>query len=255
MVHEGRPGGPRCTPTPSSPATSSPARTPRGQRRRSAGARRSRAGSSARTASPSARPDAQPAPPPCRSHGRGGQFIGTIPRRRPRRPVRAARPGPRRRGPRLLPRSRRTSSGATADLSGKAAKDGPITVRLEPCGLATARLVGSRGQAARRLSRPVPHLDDRHARPGPLSADRGRPGRLAADRITSSRIDPTITPNLISDAQGRITFPALIPARPIGSSTDHAGRPDRPAGPQGIHRQARRDPRPGRHPDREAGRD
>ena len=36
--------------------------------------------------------------------------------------------------------------GATVRVSGKMAASGPVTVRLEPCGLAMARLVGPDGQ-------------------------------------------------------------------------------------------------------------
>ena len=41
--------------------------------------------------------------------------------------------------------------GAVARLSGKSAFAGPLTVRLEPCGAAKARLIDTQGRAARRL--------------------------------------------------------------------------------------------------------
>ena len=55
--------------------------------------------------------------------------------------------------------------GATAEFSVKAAADGPITVRLAPCGLAMARLVDSKGNPLAGISRPVLDFDDRDARP------------------------------------------------------------------------------------------
>ncbi len=60
--------------------------------------------------------------------------------------------------------------GATAHLSGKSAAGGPITIRLEPCGTAVARLVDSRHRPVaalprRPLWRGHAH-DDRHARTG-----------------------------------------------------------------------------------------
>ncbi len=54
----------------------------------------------------------------------------------------------------------------------------------------------------------------------------------------------------ITDAQGRITLPDLIPGACIGSPTTRTSDKGYP-GPQGLHRQARRDARPGRYPDRE----
>ena len=136
-----------------------------------------------------------------------------IPRRRPRRPLRAARPGPRRRGPRLLLRSRSTSSARRPCFSVKAAADGPITVRLEPCGPAMARLVDPKGKPLAGYRDPYLDLDGRHARAGPAEptteADKDQPVGRSGDYL--SRIDPVHYADLVSDAQGRITFPALIP--------------------------------------------
>ena len=66
-----------------------------------------------------------------------------------------------------------------------------------------------------------PYLISMIVTPGPdrqsnAAADKDR---LSAEGDYLSRIDPTDYADLVSDAQGRITFPALIPARPIGSTT------------------------------------
>ncbi len=53
-----------------------------------------------------------------------------------------------------------------------------------------------------------------------------------------------------TDADGRITLPDLIPGARTGSATVRTAIEGRP-GPQRLHRQARRDARPGRYPDRE----
>ena len=89
--------------------------------------------------------------------------------------------------------------------------DGPVTVRLEPCGTATARLVDAAGKpiAGNRDPYLIPMLvTPGTSRRSPDKSD----GRLEADQDYLSRIDPTNygdTP--VSDAQGRIVFPALIP--------------------------------------------
>lgn len=101
--------------------------------------------------------------------------------------------------------------GATTKLSGKSRDGGPVTVRLEPCGSARARLVDPAGKpvAGHRfwgLSLVVtPGL------PG-LSRTAAQAGQLAADEDVVANIDrlhywsePT------SDAEGRVVFPALIP--------------------------------------------
>lgn len=101
--------------------------------------------------------------------------------------------------------------GASAHFSVKAAKDGPITVRLEPCGLATARLVDPKGKPLAGYR--DPYLISMVVTPGPdrLSRDEADRARLAADQDYLSRIDPDHYAERISDDQGRITFPALIP--------------------------------------------
>ena len=136
----------------------------------------------------------------------------TVPRPRARRPLRAARARSRpRRGPRLLPRAER-KLGATARFSGRSAADGPVTVRLEPCGTARARLVAPDGKPLDAIPRPRPDLDGRH--PGaavPAEPGEGRPPVRRGSRRGPARPGQLTTTDLQSDAQGRVTFPALIP--------------------------------------------
>ena len=105
----------------------------------------------------------------------------------------------------------RNPLGASARFSVKAAKDGPITVRLEPSGMAMARLVDRNGRPLAGYRNP--YLITLVVTPGPdrLSRAEADRVRLAADQDYLSRIDPTRYAELITDAQGRITFPALIP--------------------------------------------
>jgi RNA polymerase sigma factor (sigma-70 family) len=105
--------------------------------------------------------------------------------------------------------------GTTALLSGKMDARGPVTVRLEPCGAARARLVDSSGK-------PVPGLRDGYGShmtelvvtPGPhiLSQDEHDQRQLAADLAPVAQLDPVHYGRaLISDGQGELTMPALIP--------------------------------------------
>ncbi len=101
--------------------------------------------------------------------------------------------------------------GATVQLSGKAAANGPITVRLEPCGMAMARLVDPAGKpVAGRLRYGIVTMV---VTPGPPAGPpQEKAGALIADEAALSRIDPTNhTADLIADPQGRITLPALVP--------------------------------------------
>jgi RNA polymerase sigma factor (sigma-70 family) len=101
--------------------------------------------------------------------------------------------------------------GATATFSVEAAKDGLITVRLEPWGTATGRLVDPAGKPLARY--PDPYLismfvtprSDGHNLAAANKAD------LEPERDYLLRIDPDRYANLVSDAEGRVTFPALIP--------------------------------------------
>jgi hypothetical protein len=105
--------------------------------------------------------------------------------------------------------------GAAAFLSGKSAAGGPVTVRLQPCGAARARLVDPAGK-------PVPRSRDGYGSqmtvmvvtPGPhrSSRDEADQRRLAADEDFVVRFDPVHYPKgLASDDQGELTLPALIP--------------------------------------------
>ncbi len=109
--------------------------------------------------------------------------------------------------------------GATAYLSGKSAEGGPITIRLEPCGTATQRLLDPSGKP----------IEGKHGRiwltlvvtSGPLdNRGPGADGRLSAETGLLPAIDRTNYMKVsVSDAKGRLTFPALIGPRrhPIGS--------------------------------------
>jgi hypothetical protein len=101
--------------------------------------------------------------------------------------------------------------GATTTFSVKAATEGPIPVPLVPCGLATARLVDRKGIpiAAYRDS----YLISMIVTPGRdvLSKGAAEQDLPSSDGDYLSRIDPDHYNNLISDAQGRVTFPDLIP--------------------------------------------
>jgi RNA polymerase sigma factor (sigma-70 family) len=101
--------------------------------------------------------------------------------------------------------------GATAEFSVKASLAGPITVRLAPCGLAMARLVGPDGIPLAGYR--DPYLISMIVTPGRagFSTDEADQDALAADGDFLSRIDPDHYNDLVSDAGGRVTFPALIP--------------------------------------------
>ncbi len=103
--------------------------------------------------------------------------------------------------------------GATAHLSGQSAAGGPVTIRLEPCGTAKARLVDSTGKpiAGYRGSRLIAMV----VTPGsfPTSRAQRNDGRLTADAADLGAIDPITYGNgPVSDAQGRIALPGLIPS-------------------------------------------
>jgi hypothetical protein len=101
--------------------------------------------------------------------------------------------------------------GATARFSAKMAAAGEVTVRLEPCGRAMARLLGPDGKPLDRY--PASDLVSMVATPGPTrSGSASKDGPLFAAESSVYRIDPVnFRADLESDAQGRVTFPALIP--------------------------------------------
>ena len=101
--------------------------------------------------------------------------------------------------------------GATVRLSGKSAAGGPVTVRLEPCGMAMARLVGPDGKPLGGRLRGVSVM--MAVTPGPPAGSaQVRAGALAADEAALSLVDPVNHGNgPVVDAQGRITLRSLIP--------------------------------------------
>jgi hypothetical protein len=102
--------------------------------------------------------------------------------------------------------------GATDRFSGKSAPGGPVTVRLEPCGSARARFFSPEEQ-------PIPGLPGSRVTrirlvvsPGPYPGGKSEVASLVANVGYLEAVDPTNDePGPESDAQGRITFPALIP--------------------------------------------
>jgi hypothetical protein len=101
--------------------------------------------------------------------------------------------------------------GATAYVIGKLETRKLITVRLGPCGTAKARLLDSEGKPLPGFNEPW--LLSMVVTPGALGSIKARKeGLLEADEDYVTRIDPiNYEQNPVSDAQGRITFPALIP--------------------------------------------
>jgi hypothetical protein len=105
----------------------------------------------------------------------------------------------------------RRKLGTTAAFSGKSAAGGPVTVRLEPCGTAQARLVGPDGKPIEGVSQPG--LISMVVTPGALPTPKSqKEGLLLSDEGALTQVDPiNYQKNPAPDAQGRVTFPALIP--------------------------------------------
>ena len=150
-----------------------------------------------------------------------------LPRHRARRPLRGARPGRRRRGPRLLPRARH-KLGRPRCFSGKSAAGGPVTVRLEPCGAARARLVDPAGKpVARSRDTYRSHMTMMVVTPGRSSGRATtrptwiawRPIRTSSPGSTRS----TTRKGLVSDAQGRARPPGADPGRDVSHLRRHDG--------------------------------
>jgi hypothetical protein len=100
--------------------------------------------------------------------------------------------------------------GATATLSGKSGADGPVTIRLEPCATARARLVDRDGKPVAGFR--DPRLIVMVVTPGLPSGVTSPPEQLAAHEDILSRFDPVNYGDApASGADGRILFPALIP--------------------------------------------
>jgi hypothetical protein len=100
----------------------------------------------------------------------------------------------------------KNKAGAMVELSGKQAGE-EVTVHLAPCGRATTRLLEADGKPLARW----PVGLDIVITPGPHRLDRktNEKGDLAADEVAVSNFDFKNVP--LTDAEGRVTFPALIP--------------------------------------------
>jgi RNA polymerase sigma factor (sigma-70 family) len=95
--------------------------------------------------------------------------------------------------------------GAAVNFSGKSAAAGPVTVRLQRCGIAKARLIDAGGKpiSGYRGSRLIWMVVS------PSNSD------IQGEEAPLALIDPINYANsLVSDAQGRIVFPALVPGAP-----------------------------------------
>jgi hypothetical protein len=127
----------------------------------------------------------------------------------------------------------RRELGATAYLSHKSALDGPVTVRLERCGQARARLVDPAGKpVARSRDTYGSHMTMMVVTPGPhrSSEDAADQLRLAADLGSLARFDSIhYQKGLVSDSQGQLLLPALIPGATYRIYDD---TPDNEAGPR-----------------------
>ena len=143
--------------------------------------------------------------------------------------------------------------GTTVRLSGKSTAGGPVTVRLDRCGTARARLVDRDGKV---LGKSTSANVTLIVTPGALMNQfrLKKVGPLLANEATLDRVDPPhYRGPIASDADGRISLPALIPGATY-RILDQFNQPRREwvSNPQGVHGQARRDRRVRRHPDREA---
>jgi hypothetical protein len=102
------------------------------------------------------------------------------------------------------------SWGATVELSGKQAGE-ELTVRLQPCGRAKARFVGPDGKPAA-IKQIYIYFQILMTPGGPSVGQLGRGESIAADGAFLPNVDRKHHPNgLAPDADGRITFDALIP--------------------------------------------
>ncbi len=99
--------------------------------------------------------------------------------------------------------------GATVEISAKQAGE-EVLVRLQPCGQAKARIVGPGGKPVAKMFPQFEILGT----PGPHGRDRRKDSQsaLAADAASMPNVDRIhYGRGQYTDAQGRITFPALIP--------------------------------------------
>jgi hypothetical protein len=116
--------------------------------------------------------------------------------------------------------------GATAVFSGKSAAAGPVSVRLEPCGSARARIVDAAGKPfAGRLPLRTLTMVVTPVQPFPLVKEKSSSVAISAHDL--NWIDKINYENPVaSDADGRVALPVLIPGATY-RFTDHAS-PIRP---------------------------
>ncbi len=97
--------------------------------------------------------------------------------------------------------------GAVAHISGKQAGGEPVVVRLAPCGSATLRLIDT---ASKPFAGVSPHIE-LIITPGASSMVFSGKGPVLADREALVNLDRLNYGELRTDADGRVTLPALIP--------------------------------------------
>jgi hypothetical protein len=99
--------------------------------------------------------------------------------------------------------------GATVDLSGKSAENGPLVVRLQACGRAVARYVTPAGKPKVKYDPGLQIL----VSPGPFRGDDKRNRReVSSDQDFVANFDREhYWDKPLTDEDGRCTFPALIP--------------------------------------------
>jgi protocatechuate 3,4-dioxygenase beta subunit len=120
--------------------------------------------------------------------------------------------------------------GAAVELSGEQAEAGPVTVRLAPCGSAVARFIDEEGRAfaGHQLYEASPEIHMYLVLTSGASIIElwGYP-ELAFDGfpMKSTAADLTRYRPLRTDAQGRVTFPTLIPGAPYRIIAREGGHP------------------------------
>jgi RNA polymerase sigma factor (sigma-70 family) len=119
-----------------------------------------------------------------------------------------------------------TDSGATVPLGGRDMADGPVTIRLQPCGAARMRFLDSKGQPVMGyrpyLELVPPLLDPAKKQPIPshphLAMLHSRPEGFLP---WGKHYEPRQLATEGTNARGEITLPALIPGAPYRMSSQH----------------------------------
>ena len=121
--------------------------------------------------------------------------------------------------------------GTIVNIAGKSGSSGPVTVPPRVMWNSQGAAPRSGWKAGSEVSRPLSRSPwSSHPAHLRRSRDQADEGRLAADQDYLSRIDPiNYVDGLVSDGQGRMVFPALIPKvtyRIYDNTTDNdnAGR-------------------------------